>query len=181
MAISLTCSKCTGKLRVADNLAGKKIKCPKCSAIVPVPSAEEDGITAETPDTQRKGIAKDISPPDDFDDDDEEEIPRSRKAARNIRRDPTTEAVSTIIPYKNGRALIAYYLGVFSLIPCLGLLLGPAALVLGILGVRYVKVHPTAKGTGHAIAGIVLGTMTTLGNWGVILAVIVMGGLASIK
>jgi phage FluMu protein Com len=179
MAISLSCSKCSGKLRVADNLAGKKIKCPKCSAILPVPSTEEDGIIAETPAAHSKGITDAISAPDEIDDD--EEIPRSRKAPRNIRLDPTTEAVSTIIPYKNGRALIAYYLGVFSLIPCLGLLLGPAALILGILGMRYVKAHPTAKGTGHAIAGIILGGLTTLGNWGSIIALIVLGGIASMK
>lgn len=179
MAISLTCSKCSGKLRVADNLAGKKIKCPKCSAILPVPAPEQDAIMAETPPAESKGITNAISSPDELDDD--EEIARPKKAARKIRRDPAADAVSTIIPYKNGRALIAYYLGVFSLIPCLGLLLGPAALVLGILGMRYVKAHPTAKGTGHAIAGIILGGLTTLGNWGVILAVIVMGGIASMK
>lgn len=50
--------------------------------------------------------------------------------------------------------------------------LGPAALVLGILGLRYVKADPTAKGTGHAIAGIILGGLTMLGNWGGILALI---------
>src|SRR3954447_21804778 len=52
------------------------------------------------------------------------------------------EAVSTIIPYKNPQALIAYYLGVFGLIPGIGALLGPAALVLGIRGLRYVKREP---------------------------------------
>ncbi len=83
------------------------------------------------------------------------------------------EVVSTIIPYKNAKALIAYYLGVFSLIPCVGLLLGPPALILGILGLGYVKQHPTAKGTGHAIAGIVLGAITTLGNWGGVLFVLI--------
>jgi hypothetical protein len=70
--------------------------------------------------------------------------------------------VSTIIPYKNPKALIAYYLGVFGLIPCVGIVLGPAAIVLGILGLRYVKKYPTAKGTGHAITGIVLGSFDTL-------------------
>src|SRR5262245_25106840 len=37
--------------------------------------------------------------------------------------------VSGIIPYKNPPALIGYYLGVFSLIPCVGFLLGIAAIV----------------------------------------------------
>ncbi|MGH7169913.1 MAG: DUF4190 domain-containing protein [Gemmataceae bacterium] len=178
MPISLTCPKCSGKLRVADNLAGKKIKCPKCSAIVPVAAPKEDAIMAETPLAEHEGIATAMSSQDDIDD---EDIAEPKKAARKIRRDPTGDAVSTIIPYKNGRALIAYYLGVFSIIPCLGLLLGPAALVLGILGLRYVKANPTAKGTGHAIAGIVMGGLTTLIYWGLVLALIVMGSLGGFK
>jgi hypothetical protein len=88
------------------------------------------------------------------------------------------EPVSTIIPYKNLKALIAYYCGVFSLIPCVGAVLGPVALILGILGLRYVGQHPTAKGTGHAIAGIVLGGLTLLFNWGAILFVVI-GALAT--
>ena len=178
MSISLSCPNCSGKLRVADNLAGKKIKCPKCSAIVPVAAPEEDAIMAETPPAEPEGIAAAISSHEEIAD---EEFARPRKAARNIRRDPAAEAVSTIIPYKNGRALVAYYLGVFSLIPCAGLLLGPAALILGILGMRYVKANPTAKGTGHAIAGIILGGLTTLGNWGVVIGGIVMGGISAMK
>jgi hypothetical protein len=177
MPISLTCPKCSGKLRVADNLAGKKIKCPKCSAVLPVAAAEEDAITAETPPpAEPEGIAAAFPAHQEIA---EEQLARPRGAARNIRRDPTTEAVSTIIPYKNGRALAAYYLGVFSLIPCLGLLLGPAALVLGILGLRFVKANPTAKGTGHALAGIILGGLTTLGNWGVVIVAIVLGGISA--
>jgi hypothetical protein len=91
--------------------------------------------------------------------------------ARHIERD---DAVSTLIPYKNPKALLAYYLGVFSLIPCVGAALGPTALILGILGLSYVNTHPTAKGTGHAIAGIVLGGLVTLG-YVALLAFVVIG------
>lgn len=178
MPISLNCPQCQGKLRVADNLAGKKIKCPKCAALLPVVAPQEGAIAAELPPKNER-IAAGIPLDDDRDDDDEPIRPR--KIARNVRQDSANEAVSTIIPYKNGRALVAYYLGVFSLIPCLGLLLGPAALVLGILGLRYVKANPTAKGTGHAIAGIVMGVLTTLANWGSIVALLVMGGIAALK
>src|SRR5262249_47989980 len=110
----------------------------------------------------------------------DEDLPRVRSTTRNIRRDPTEETVSTIIPYKNVKALIAYYFGVFSLIPCVGNLLGPAALILGILGLRYAKTYPAAKGTGHAIAGIIMGGLTTLAYWGIILAVMVMGGISAV-
>lgn len=178
MPISLTCPKCGAALRVGDQLAGKQVKCPKCSAIVPVPVAEEEAIMAEPPPVEPDGIAAAISAHEEIAD---EGLTRPRRVARNIRRDPAEEAVSTIIPYKNGRALVAYYLGVFSLIPCLGLLIGPGALVLGILGLRYAKANPTAKGTGHAIAGIILGGLTTLGNWGFLLVMVVMGGLSAMK
>jgi Domain of unknown function (DUF4190) len=76
--------------------------------------------------------------------------------------DQIDEPVSTIIPYRNGYALAAYYCGVFGLVPVAGNVLGPIALVLGVLGLRYVKNHPTAKGTAHAIVGIVLGVLETL-------------------
>lgn len=175
MSITLSCPECSGKLKVADNLAGKKIKCPKCSAVFPVPASEE-AIMAEPPPAEPEGIAETISAHEQLAD---EELERPRTRSRNIRRDPAGEAVSTIIPYKNAKALIAYYLGVFSFIPCLGHLLGPAALILGILGLRYARAHPTAKGGGHAIAGIIMGCLTTLGYWGLTLVFLVMGGLSA--
>jgi hypothetical protein len=105
--------------------------------------------------------------------------PIRKKSRRRVRpryeeddyegQDASEEVVSTVIPYKNPKALIAYYLGIFGLIPCLGLILGPAAIVLGILGLRYKASFPRAKGTAHAIVGIVLGSLVTLANWGVIL------------
>jgi hypothetical protein len=99
-------------------------------------------------------------------DDDDDDIDLSR--IRN-----QSDATGGLIPYKNMRALIAYYLGVFSLIPCLGAALGPAALILGILGLNYAKKNEFARGTAHAIVGIVLGALTTLGHLGVAVLIIV--------
>ena len=62
-----------------------------------------------------------------------------------------------LIPYKNAAALWAYYLGIFSLIPCVGIPLGIAALVLGLKGLKHQRMHPEARGRGHAWTGIVLG------------------------
>ncbi len=90
------------------------------------------------------------------------------------------DALSSLIPYKNSKALTAYYCGVFSLIPCLGLILGPIALIFGISGLRYAKEYPQAKGQAHAVVGIVLGTVTTLFNFGVVLFSIVMILLAAL-
>ncbi len=72
------------------------------------------------------------------------------------------DAVETLIPYKNPTSLMAYYTGVFGLIPCLGLLLGPVAFILGIIGIVYSGKYPTAGGKGHSIAGIVLGIVDLL-------------------
>lgn len=68
-----------------------------------------------------------------------------------------------LIPYKNSQALISYYLGVFSLIPCLGIATGIAALILGIRGLSYANLHPQAKGKGHAWTGIILGGICSVG------------------
>lgn len=68
-----------------------------------------------------------------------------------------------IIPYKNPRALIAYYLGIFSFIPILGILLGIPAFILGIQGLGYFKQHPEAKGVVHAWIGIIAGGLFGFG------------------
>lgn len=107
---------------------------------------------------------------------DDEETPRPPRRPRRPRRrdfEQPDEPIATLIPYKNPKALAAYYCGVFGLIPCVGLILGPVALILGILGVRYVNANPTAKGTGHAIAGIVLGALELLFNWGALIFMLV--------
>jgi hypothetical protein len=82
---------------------------------------------------------------------------------------------NAIIPYKNARALTAYYLAIFSLIPLIGLPLGLAAFVLGILGLKFRRQHPTAGGTVHAWIGIILGGLCGFGHlalvfWAIIAA-----------
>jgi hypothetical protein len=71
--------------------------------------------------------------------------------------------LSRVIPYKNTQALAAYYCGVFSLIPCVGIILGYVALVLGVLGLRYAKAHPEAHGKVHAWIGVILGGLCGIG------------------
>lgn len=82
-------------------------------------------------------------------------------------------AVSSIVPYKNPPALIGYYLGVFSLIPCIGFLLGIPALILGIIGLKKAKEMPGSKGKAHAWTAIVLGSIAILlwGAAGVLIAI----------
>jgi hypothetical protein len=82
--------------------------------------------------------------------------------------------INTLIPYTNPMALIGYYFGVFSLVPVFAILLGPAALVLGILGLRFVQNNPAAKGTVHAWVAIGLGSITFLANIGLLMFILVM-------
>lgn len=46
------------------------------------------------------------------------------------------DATGGVIPYKNPAALIGYYVGVFGLVPMLGVPLALAAIVLGVLAGR---------------------------------------------
>lgn len=62
-----------------------------------------------------------------------------------------------VIPYKNPQALTAYYLAVASLIPCIGILTGIPALVLGIKGLKRAKREPWIRGKAHAWIGIIMG------------------------
>lgn len=88
-------------------------------------------------------------------------------------RPPAGEGDSTggLIPYKNMPALVAYYLGLFSLLPCIGFFLGVAAFVLGIIGLKKRKANPAVKGSVHAWIGIIMGGLCAV-VWG---AAIVFG------
>jgi hypothetical protein len=74
-----------------------------------------------------------------------------------------TGFVSTAIPSKNGPALISYYCGLFSVIPYVGYVLAPTAVVTGIVGLRRATSNPEIRGKAHAwtgiLAALVLGTV----------------------
>lgn len=95
-------------------------------------------------------------------------------------RTPITEGDSTggIIPYKNPKALIAYYLGIVSGLPMIGLPFGIAAFVLGILGLRDRRRNPVIKGSVHACIGIGCGGIFTL-LWGASIIAIIVGVMNS--
>ncbi len=174
MSLDVHCPQCGSELEAPDSAAGKNVKCPECGTRITVPATSQTGIQPRPASRDPDEAAEERRPRRRHREADEDDRPRRRRREGEYEDD----AVTTLIPYKNGKALAAYYCGVFSLIPCLGLGLGPVALIFGILGLRYVRDNPSAKGTGHAWAGIVLGALTTLGNLaGVILVLI--GFLAS--
>jgi len=61
-----------------------------------------------------------------------------------------------IIPYRNGYALAAYYVGCFSCIPFL-FPFGALAIYLGLRGLELAREEPEVKGKIHAWLGIVCG------------------------
>jgi hypothetical protein len=98
-------------------------------------------------------------------------------AAAKVSRGPENnegDATGGIIPYKNPKALIAYYLGIFSGFPVIGFFLAIPALVLGIMGLRDRNRNPAIKGSIHAGIGIGCGGFFML-LWGAVIVFIIIG------
>ena len=89
------------------------------------------------------------------------------------------DATGGVIPYKNLPALLAYYLGLASLLPCVGFLFAVPALILGILGLRKRAQNPAVKGSVHAWIGIVMGGLFTL-IWGAAIVLMIIGAMADV-
>ena len=163
---------------LASGAVGKKImRCPACDTPNPPEAVRCEECGKKLPPRKRPAQPKEECieeaerrpvanprrrPVEHIDEEDEEEYERRPRRRSVRRRHEGDEVVSTIIPYKNPKALAGYYCGIFSLFPILGFILGPTALVLGIMGLRYVKVRPEAHGTAHAIIAIIGGILGTL-------------------
>jgi len=81
-----------------------------------------------------------------------------------------------LIPYRNTPALIGYYLAVFSIIPCLGIFLGIAGFILGLMGLRLAREHPECRGVGHSWVAIIVGGLF---GFGYLIAALLMGLFAA--
>lgn len=90
--------------------------------------------------------------------------PRSPKPARNRRRDPQGP-VSPETEARHRAARKAFRVGVAGLVPGLGLVLGPLAVVLGGLVRRQAIRDPQFSLWGPAYAAIGLGGVVTVCNW----------------
>ena len=139
MSIDVKCPQCGSLLEAPDNAAGKNVKCPDCGTRIPIPPADDAmQPTAQRPAAQRPAKPRDEAVAErprasrgEEASEDEDDRPRRRRRDRDEdddddrprrgRRDGYNDGgMSTLIPYKNGKALAAYYCGVFSLIPCVG-------------------------------------------------------------
>jgi hypothetical protein len=76
---------------------------------------------------------------------------------------PARPPASAFFP-RNPSAVTAYYLGIFSLVPLLGIGLGIPAFILGLKGLRYANEHPHARGKAHAWAGVIMGALFGCGQ-----------------
>ena len=109
-----------------------------------------------------------------FDSEDPYQPPQTSSQAPPQPQQTEGDATGGVIPYKNPAALTAYYLGLFSLLPCLGFLLAIPALILGIIGLRKRNQNPAIKGTVHAWIGIIMGGLFTL-IWGAVIVLVIIG------
>lgn len=92
--------------------------------------------------------------------------------------DEQGDATGGIIPYKNPKALIAYYLGILSGLPLIGFPIGITALILGVQGLQERSKNPAIKGSVHAWIGIGCGGVFAI-LWGLLGVLIVIVLLAA--
>ena len=84
------------------------------------------------------------------------------------RRDNNVASAAAINPWiqsSNRLATAAYHCSLWAIIPFVGLILGPLAVVLGLLGRRSERQQPTEGGAALANAAMVLGGATLATNW----------------
>ncbi len=77
---------------------------------------------------------------------------------------PKRTGFTRFVPPRNGRALIGYYFAIASLMPILGILLGPIAIFNGLEGLNHARRFPTHGGRAHGIIAVALGSLTSLAN-----------------
>jgi phage FluMu protein Com len=162
MNIEFDCAHCGQHLAIDESFAGQPVKCPACEKLTTAPAAEP--TAAETVLSEKIFCPKCG----------QENLENSFKCIGCgfvLHGPPTPKFVvdddntmGGLIPYRNPKALWAYYLGLLALLPVLGLPIGIASLTLGMQGAKFANLNPEAKGKYHAWTGIVLGTLSLVGH-----------------
>lgn len=93
-----------------------------------------------------------------------EPVDASETATSEERPPAANPFVRRFVPLNNRKALIGYYAAIASIIPVLGVLVGPVAVAYGIEGLRSAKRHPQHGGAAHAWTAVVLGGSMTVLN-----------------
>ena len=74
------------------------------------------------------------------------------------------EVFGSFVPWKNPTAVYAYGVGLAALVPVLGVVLGPVAIALGLVGLVVVRRKPEVRGDQLRRRGVILGALSTLLN-----------------
>jgi hypothetical protein len=99
-------------------------------------------------------------------------LPPRRQRRRGLTAEPGTPFAART-EASNRAALRAYRVSLLGLVPFLGLVLGPAALLMGGLARRKGRADPAFTAKGPATAAVVLGGLITVTNWlGLTLAIL---------
>lgn len=160
--ITVTCSNCSSKIKVPDNAAGKKGKCPKCGTVVRIPVPESEAPTimpGEGPSPFSFDAGAAAPPPPSgapFGNLGEGGPPPADEDAA----EPIDAAVGPRGPESTGLSMASLICGILGVLCCGCFPFGIAAIVLGFLG-------KDKGGRGLAIAGIVLGAIAIVENCGV--------------
>jgi hypothetical protein len=96
------------------------------------------------------------------------------RLSRRVRRRAVEDAFSLNVDPANRPAVRAFRVSVFGLLPGLGLVLGPVALVLGCVARWRARSNPEFTAAWPAWASILLGGILTVTNW-VGLALMIVG------
>lgn len=152
-------------MRVADEHAGKRAKCPKCGAVIPVPAAGSPPpmpAPAETPFGGPAGPPVSTNPFADL-----------PEPSQNPYAPPTSPYPVTprFVPHRGGQILTFGIIGILCCMP-----FGIAAWVMGSTDLKRIKAgEMDPAGQGLTQAGMVLGIVSVvLAALGVLLQIIMM-------
>ncbi len=134
MAIPIQCAKCSAKMSAPDAAAGKRVKCPKCAAVIAVPVAEDDfEIVEDEPRPPVKAaVAKKPAPVVIVDEDEEED---ERPAKKSRRRDEDDEderpRKKKVAAKKKGVPIWIFAVGGVGMLAVIGIAIGAVVMLSG--------------------------------------------------
>lgn len=99
---------------------------------------------------------------------------RPAEVSSRIEAKPQLSWLARAVPLQNATAVSAYYLAIFGLAPLVGLVLGPLALVLGMIGLYHSLQKPEVRGGYHAVFAVVMGVVETVFNWSIALTLLTL-------
>jgi hypothetical protein len=91
-------------------------------------------------------------------------IPAKPRRSRRRELIDDSGVFGSFTPWKNPAAVYAYAVALAGMTPVLGLVLGPTAVILGLVGEARLRRNPEIKGLSFVRAGIVLGTLDFIVN-----------------